>query len=221
MHSTGSASQRTVLHVDDDPAVLDVTRRAAARRDGLEVRTSTDPDAALADVGAVDCVVGDSVRTTDGEAFVVAARRTDPDVPVVLFTGTDWSDVAREAAGVGAAGYVRKGDPGALDALLDRVEAVTGDAGVPGPIELDADCGWTVVGRYDPDEDGELAVWLAGELAAHAPFDAVDAPPLFDVVDPEALRDLLESTRNVTVTFQYLDYQVGLNAAGDLAVRSV
>lgn len=217
-------SHISILHVDDDPSVLEITEQVARRHDGLEIRSTTDPTDALGSLGDVDCVVSDSVRTADGDLFVAAARRHDPDVPIVLFTAKDWQDVLAEARESAAAGYVRKGDADAFEELFDRVAAVAGPAAESDDVfeipDFQGDDGWTIVDRYDPAADDELAVWLVDAVDRHTRYDALDCPPIFDIVDPEALEELIETATDIAVGFRYLDYQIGLNADGDLAIRS-
>ena len=212
----------TLLHVDDDPDLLAVTDRMAAGRN-VAVRSTTDADAALDRLDGIDCVVGDSIRTADGESFVLAARRAAPDVPIVLFTAKEWEAVETAAAAAGADGYVQKGDAGSFRDLFDRIEAVAGTRRPERELfevaSLRDEPGWTVVDRYDRDADDELGVWLLEAIDRHTGHDVADCPPLFDVVDPEALDALLASTTEAVVDFRYLDYQLCIDALGDLAIR--
>ena len=89
----------TVLHVDDDPDVLDITATFLQRADRrFEVVTETDPDAALDRLdGGVDCVVSDyQMPAMDGLAFLDAVRDEAPELPFVLFTGKGSEEIASD-----------------------------------------------------------------------------------------------------------------------------
>jgi len=103
----------SVLHVDDDEAMLDLTRRFLERiDDAFEVTTAVGAHAGL-DVLAdadVDCVVSDyQMPELDGLAFLERVRETHPQLPFVLFTGEGSETVASDAIAAGATDYVPKG----------------------------------------------------------------------------------------------------------------
>lgn len=118
--STGpvtSAEPITVLHVDDDPSVLDVTK--AALEDGydrLRVHTARDvrPAVALLDEVTPDCVVSEStLPTATGVEFYGIIRRYLGPIPFILFT--------REEAPAGMPGRV-SGHVGKSDGREQYVE---------------------------------------------------------------------------------------------------
>ncbi|PSQ57994.1 MAG: HTR-like protein, partial [Halobacteriales archaeon SW_9_67_25] len=101
----------TVLHVDDDPDVLDITATFLQRADRrFEVVTETDPDAALDRLdGGVDCVVSDyQMPAMDGLAFLDAVRDEAPELPFVLFTGKGSEEIASDAISAGVTDYLQK-----------------------------------------------------------------------------------------------------------------
>jgi PAS domain S-box-containing protein len=64
----------------------------------------------------------------DGVEFLETVRETHAEVPVVLFTGSGDEAVASRAISAGVTDYVRKGpEGGGLDALVERIEALTDD----------------------------------------------------------------------------------------------
>ncbi|WP_049908926.1 PAS domain-containing response regulator [Halorubrum saccharovorum] len=101
-----------VLHVDDEPAFLDLVATYLERMDdAFEVRSETDVDAALEAVesGSIDCVVSDyEMPETDGLAFLERVREREPTVPFVLFTGKGSEEIASEAISAGVTDYIQK-----------------------------------------------------------------------------------------------------------------
>jgi CheY-like chemotaxis protein len=79
-----------VLVVDDEPAVLDLVARVLGR-EGYEVLTAPDGDAALAVVsqGPVDCLLVDKfLPGRHGFEVMALARALQPQLKVVLMTAT-------------------------------------------------------------------------------------------------------------------------------------
>jgi len=58
----------TVLHVDDEPPLLDLTKTFLERQGGIEVRSESDPERALERLdGSIDCVLsGYQMPAMDG-----------------------------------------------------------------------------------------------------------------------------------------------------------
>ncbi|GAB6878279.1 hypothetical protein JCM17823_05530 [Halorubrum gandharaense] len=126
-----------VLHVDDDPAVLDLTAAFLDRElDDVRVTSIDDPDDAL-DVldGATaehtdeektptrfDCVVSDyDMPAMNGLAFFEQLRAIDSAVPFVLYTGKGSEEIASQALNAGVTGYFQKGGPDQQRRLANRV----------------------------------------------------------------------------------------------------
>ncbi|EMA64621.1 PAS domain-containing response regulator [Halorubrum lipolyticum] len=101
-----------VLHVDDEPAFLDlVATYLEGMDDAFEVRSETDVDAAVETVESepIDCVVSDyEMPGTDGLSFLERVRERDPEVPFVLFTGKGSEEIASEAISAGVTDYIQK-----------------------------------------------------------------------------------------------------------------
>ena len=117
-----------MLHVDDDPSVLDLSAAVIEDEyDGLTVRTATSAADGL-DVIAeepVDCVVSDyDMPEMDGLAFLEAVRETHPALPFVLFTGAGSEGLASKAISAGVTDYLRKGTgPWRYEILGNRIES--------------------------------------------------------------------------------------------------
>jgi CheY-like chemotaxis protein len=210
-------TERTVLLVDDDASLLDVSSRML-RENPPGVTVST---AATAEEGVrvleserVDCVVSDSIRTGTGESFVDLVGRRRPEVPVVVFSGRSPGPEVSTAAA-----FVRKGAPGDLERLATTVSTLVGDENPLGPE-------WTLLTRHDRADDLEFGTVVALALADHLGRDSNDLPPLYDAVDPEDLAAVVAppgrdrvATVPVSVEFSYLDCRVRVTRSGHLGVR--
>ncbi|WP_048077939.1 PAS domain S-box protein, partial [Halorubrum sp. AJ67] len=115
-----------VLHVDDDPSVLDLAEAYFERElDSVAVTSETDPEAALErlDDGSFDCVVSDyDMPPMDGLAFFDAVRERNQKIPFVLYTGKGSEEIASQALNAGVTGYFQKGGPEQLRRLANRVD---------------------------------------------------------------------------------------------------
>lgn len=223
---------RVVLHVDDDTGILDVGT-ASLRQTGEDVTVLVhdDPESALETLSSkpVDCVVSDSIQLADGTPFVERARDLDGTVPIVLFTGSEWDAVAETAETIEAASYVRKGSPDAFGELSRRVDAMLdGDEPTVRPHTLDD--GWTVIGRHDWRTTVDLATTIVEAMTAHTAMDPAVVPPLFDVVDADALtvllaprehRGLAATDTHVETRFEWADHELRVTSAGTIAVRAL
>ncbi|AXG10340.1 PAS domain S-box protein [Haloplanus rubicundus] len=115
-----------LLHVDDDPAVLDLTAAFLDRELDWPVTTVTETsvDAALErlSAGAFDCIVSDyDMPEMDGLAFFDALRDRDVDAPFILYTGKGSEEIASQALNAGVTGYFQKGGPEQQRRLANRV----------------------------------------------------------------------------------------------------
>jgi signal transduction histidine kinase/CheY-like chemotaxis protein len=115
-----------VLHVDDDPAFLEVAAAFLEREDDrLEVVTATNADEGLdrLDDADVDCVVSDyDMPGPNGLDFLERVRASGDDRPFVLFTGKGSEEVASEAISAGVTDYLQKA-PGSeqYEILANRI----------------------------------------------------------------------------------------------------
>ena len=121
-----AASAVRVLHVDDDPAYLDLTATYLERIDeAFEVTSETDVDDALETLDAepVDCVVSDyDMPGTDGLTLLQRVRDRGIEIPFVLFTGKGSEEIASEALSAGATDYIQKrGGNDQYEVLANRV----------------------------------------------------------------------------------------------------
>ncbi|WP_424015523.1 response regulator [Halorubrum xinjiangense] len=120
------ASTVSVLHVDDDPAYLDLTATYLERIDeSFEVTSETDVDDALAalDAEPIDCVVSDyDMPGTNGLTLLQRVRDREIEIPFILFTGKGSEEIASEAISAGATDYIQKrGGNDQYEVLANRV----------------------------------------------------------------------------------------------------
>jgi EAL domain-containing protein (putative c-di-GMP-specific phosphodiesterase class I)/ActR/RegA family two-component response regulator len=137
-----------VLLVDDEPLILRSFARALDRAGIGNVSVGNGADALQAlEQSDFDVIISDiSMPLMSGVELLAAIRRTDPDVPVVLVTGTPTVESAVRAVELGALRYLTKpvaeaelvevattaGRLSRLARLKRAALAESGDAGVPG-----------------------------------------------------------------------------------------
>ena len=119
MSSSGDPAPIRVLHVDDDPSLLDLATTFLEREGGnLEAETATSAEEGLdclteansPDGLGIDCVVSDyDMPGMDGLEFLEAVRETHSDLPFILFTGKGSEEIASEAITAGVTDYLNKG----------------------------------------------------------------------------------------------------------------
>jgi CheY-like chemotaxis protein len=239
----------TVLHVDDDPDVLELSRTSFRRQvDDVETVVASSAAEGLAVVGSrsVDCVISDSIRCPDGRPFVVAVRETDPTVPILLFTAKEWDDVSEAAVEARVAEYVRKAEAEGVGTVVQRarelaersdVESLSSDrapdvthSGPAGDRAVTTSTDgvgdeWTPIATHDWVEDDELGTTIAEALAGYTGVDATEAEPLFETLDAEALEGLLsrharaDARYEARVTFPYRRWELLVTSGGDVAMR--
>jgi len=101
-----------VLYVDDDPLLLDVTKRHLEGQGEISVTIESSPRNALglAEAFSFDVIVsGYRMREMDGLEFLQALRIRDNQTPFILFTWEDRDEVLIEAIHRGITFLVRKG----------------------------------------------------------------------------------------------------------------
>ena len=103
----------SVLHVDDDPSITDLTATFLEREnDRFTVETATSANEGLETLAdrPPDCVVSDyNMPGVDGIEFLRAVREDHPDLPFILYTGKGSEAVASEAIAANVTDYLQKG----------------------------------------------------------------------------------------------------------------
>jgi CheY-like chemotaxis protein len=237
----------TVLHVDDDPELLARSSSVLGSDGRFEVLTaaSAGDGMELLSENRVDCVIGDSVRTPDGDLFVTVVAREYPDVPVILFTSTALPALADDLPSGSLPEYVRKTGPDDVRALLTHLSRLVEESPsldvvperttdertatdtdpAPSPVP-DLGPAWTVVGLHDWDGPEELTASIVAALAGLTDTAVEDLPALYHEIDPEAVAGVVRPRSDgtprhgVTVRFSYLGYDCLVTGGGAIAVRA-
>ena len=117
--------QTSVLHVDDDPAFLEVTQAYLGRElSGAEITTVTQPTTVVERLhdGSFDCVVSDyEMPTVDGLELLERVREEYPELPFLLYTGKGSESIASRAINAGVTGYLQKGGTEQHERLANRI----------------------------------------------------------------------------------------------------
>lgn len=101
-----------VLHVDDDPAIRDLTAEFLEEvDDAITVKSESDPTnvPARLDTEPIDCVVSDfNMPECTGLELCTAVRNEHPWLPFILFTSERGEELAEDALATGATDFVQK-----------------------------------------------------------------------------------------------------------------
>lgn len=102
----------SVLHVDDEPELVELVASYLKREDDrINVTSATHPDEALEilDSNEFDCVVSDyDMPKLNGIEFLKEVRVDFQDLPFILFTGKGSEEVASDAISAGVTDYLQK-----------------------------------------------------------------------------------------------------------------
>ncbi|PWR74660.1 response regulator [Methanospirillum stamsii] len=115
-----------VLHVDDEPIVLEITKEFLEKSGEISIISCTGVKEAyeLLTIHQVDVIISDYEMTDiNGVEFLKTIREHGSDIPFILFTGRGRESVAVSACNSGATFYLQKGgDPKSQFAeLTDKV----------------------------------------------------------------------------------------------------
>lgn len=107
-----SPTEIQVLHVDDDPDIVELTGIFLEKQDDqISVEGATSAVEALDRLqdGEFDCIVSDyDMPNTDGLELLEIVREQHPDIPFILFTAKGSEAIASEAISAGVTEYMQK-----------------------------------------------------------------------------------------------------------------
>ena len=112
LSDTESEKKVTVLAVDDDPDILDLTATFLEReREEFDVITETVVEEAVERLESepIDAIISDyDMPRMNGLEFLDAIRDDHEDIPFILFTGKGSEEIASEAISKGVTDYLQK-----------------------------------------------------------------------------------------------------------------
>ena len=120
-----------VLHVDDDPNILEISKQILMDMGNFEIDFACCVDEGFKKLSTehFDIVISDfEMPQKDGLNFLKELREQNNQIPFILFTGKGREDVAIKALNLGADRYINKqGDPETVygelsDALIKTIE---------------------------------------------------------------------------------------------------
>lgn len=122
-----------VLHVDDDKSFLKSAKQCLTLQGDFVIESTSSVDEAFKIItkNKPDVIVCDiNMPGTDGLEFLKALRRSNKNVPFIVFTVTGDKETALKAFNAGANGFVGKtGDPEAVFSLLkDQIKKAVNDS---------------------------------------------------------------------------------------------
>jgi PAS domain S-box-containing protein len=120
-----------ILHVDDDPCFLEVTKQLLSMENNFEIETATSVEEAFKKMETQNyaAIVSDyQMPHKDGLEFLKDLREQENETPFILFTGKGREQVIVKALNLGADRYINKnGSPEVVycelaDAIIKTVE---------------------------------------------------------------------------------------------------
>lgn len=104
--------QIRVLHLDDEPVILDITRLYLQKNDSIWVESVNTAEEAFRLLSSFryDAIISDyEMPEIDGIEFLAEIRKKGLDMPFILFTGKGREEVVIRAFNIGATFYLQKG----------------------------------------------------------------------------------------------------------------
>lgn len=228
-----------VLHVDDDPAFLELSESSLANLDdSIDLTTATSAAEATSLLGErrFDCVVSDYATALDGTAFVETVGEAHPETPLILLSGKTVDDLPDPAVRSYLTDAIQKVGGDVFADLIDRIHDHTARSrgrggGAERPVMgtrrsflEGATVADTAIRLLDVSADptGQLVEHLA-ELRD---CDVTDLPSLYATVDADLLDSLFEQRHRtngpgVELRFRYSDFDVLLNSDGTAFFRDL
>ncbi|MCJ7763491.1 response regulator [Candidatus Bathyarchaeota archaeon] len=109
--NTKTTTKTKILHVDDDPCILQVSKEILELEGNFEVDSALSVDEAVKKLEeqSYDAVISDyEMPQKNGLQFLKEIRQQKNEIPFILFTGKGREEVAMTALNLGADGYYNK-----------------------------------------------------------------------------------------------------------------
>lgn len=217
----------TVLHVDDDPAFLDLSKASFAHLDAsVDLTTVTDAEEAtsLLTEREFDCVVSDYVTAPDGTAFIETVGERAPETPLILFSGKTLADLPDPSVRSYLSDSLQKGGSGSFSCLIECIREHADVSSVPSMRSAFLKGGTpenTAIRLLDVDDDPTSQLLVALAELRECTVEAL--PPLFASIDVDLLAALFDhdqsASERVELRFQYAGFDVLVNSDGTAFVR--
>lgn len=214
-----SLQTHRVLFVDDDPEAVDLYVEHFEQEADFEPVTAHSAADALGVIESanLDCVVTDSVETSDGDPLVSVAKRIRPTLPVILYSGQKPVDLPTGDADA----YLEKGETAAtvspLQALEESIRELLTEETYQSAPDMAPEQDWHPLGVFDWTETSASTALLEA-VGKHTTVDPTAESPLYHTLDPDALDTLLRSVVNseteALIRFEYADLEIAVSAQG-------
>ena len=195
----------SVLHVDDDPNQLQVSKLILERTDpNLHVQTTQNPQDALHTITHthIDCIVTDYKMPNLNGIQLATKIRQHTDTPIILYTGQGSEKLAEEAFAVGVDDYIRKEpDPSHYQVLAKRIRTAVDKHRAEAHLQKSEENYRNVVDHASQGiivvQDGLLRFInpRLTEMTGYAPEELI-GKPFMDYLHPEDRHEALEQYRN-------------------------
>lgn len=220
--------EQTVLFVDDEPEEADFYAEYFDRHADIVPVTTLSADDALTILQEkeIDCLVSDSVHTTEGEPLVKVAKQRYPTLSVLLYSGRTPENLPTDVVD----DYLRKGT--ATDAatilgtLAERIRNLKAQTSLPQtPLGRPSGQEWQYLGTFDWSDSKDTSSRVLNELADQTEFDPLESSPLFETINPDAIDQLFKhasadgTETDVVLQFSFAGYTIRLFSHGTVEYR--
>lgn len=195
----------SVLHVDDDPNQLQVSKIILERTDpNLHVQTTTDPQQALHTITHthIDCIVTDYKMPDLNGIQLTTKIRKHTDTPIILYTGQGSEKLAEQAFAIGVDDYIRKEpEPAHYQVLAKRIRTAVDKHRAESHLQRSEENYRSVVDHANQGiiviQDGLLRFVnpRLTQMTGYAPEELLEKP-FIDYLHPEDRNEALQQYRN-------------------------